>query len=164
MKYKALIVSLILFLLLAPATSAYTLDSSGVSPERIFKCQPATITANFTGAITSVDVLINNTHIVMINGTRTDYQGRFTMTDNGGGQWLYVYGNDGSITWGNKSISFEVTEGANQTTNTTDDHIFVYSDACTGTGMTSYQNLSLGLGNNTNRFFTGEVNISDNHD
>jgi hypothetical protein len=159
-----IIISLIItaaVILINPA-SAYTLDSSSVKPTAILKCQPVSITANFTGAITSVDVFINNTQQVMtLGGYIQSSNEQFTMTDNGGGNWSYTYGNNANIIWGNKSITFEVTVGAVVTKETTNNYVMVYSDTCTGTGMSSYQNLSLGFGNYTNKFFNGEATLID---
>lgn len=159
---KIVLLTIIITAIVINIASAYTLDSSNVAPTSVFKCQPALITANFTGAVTSVDVLINNSQAVMVlGGVLTDSTEQFTMTDNGGGNWSYVYGNDANIIWGNKTITFEVTVGAAVTKETTNNYLLVYSDTCTGTGMSSYQNLSLGFGNYTNRFFTGEATVVD---
>lgn len=156
---KLVIISFIIALFLLPAVQGYTLDSSSVNPTGIFKCQPAVITANVTGTVTNIDVMINNTVKVMIRGTLIDSKEKYTMTDLGAGHWRYAYGNDPAIIWGNKTIEFEVTEGGLKYVNDTGLHVLVYSDECTGVDIQGYQNISTGLGNYTSKFFTGEADI-----
>lgn len=154
------LVSLIIALLIMQSVaSAYTITGSHVSQTRIFKCQPSTILANTTGAITSIDVILTNTQPVMIQGILQTPSERFTMLDNGGGQWSWIYGNDPAIVWGTKRISFEVNDGSGTFTNTTDDSIFVYSDSCTGANIGGYKNISSGLGNYTRKIYNGEVDF-----
>lgn len=153
------ILSFIISAAIIQNAEAYTLDSSGVTRDKMFKCQKSTITANFTGTITSVDVMINNTFKVMLAGVLTDSQEKYTMSDLGGGQWSYDYGNNAGLTWGVKSIAFDVLSDGVHYTNTSSAQILVYSDTCMGVNIQGRQNISTGQGNYTKRLWTGEVDI-----
>jgi len=153
--------AVILILIIAmwiPGAYAYTLDSSAAIPSKIFKCQPSTIYANFSdfAGITAVNVTIGNNLAVMVNGSSLTPHEDYAMSNAGGGQWTYVYGNNASIIWGNKSIVFNVSTGATWATNTTSSYVFVYSDFCTGTGIT---NVSINGGNYTNRLARDDANF-----
>lgn len=137
-----------------------SLDSHGVSPGKIFKCQTTNISANFTGAVGAVTVYVNISG-VMVNGTAQSEINSYAMINAGGGLWVYYYGNDPAMLWGNKSISFKAD--TNTVTNDTQDHVFVYSDECTGTDIQSYRNTSLrgNFGNYTRALFDGSQNVLD---
>ena len=132
---------------------ATTLDSSGSSPHKIFKCQPSVITANFTGY--TGDVRVNLTHTNNMFPKES-----FVMVNLGSGQYAYTYGNDNTTTWGNKSLSFyRVSDIAE---NLSSSYVFVYSDDCTGSNILGYQNTTYrqtGFGNNTRLLFTGQENL-----
>lgn len=150
---------LVICILLIQSTQAYTLDNSSVTREKMFKCQTSTIIANFSGSITNVDVMINNSQNVMINGSLTDSTEKYTMSNLGGGKWSYDYGNNAAIIWGNKILAFDVTAGGLHYTNTSNRTILVYSDSCTGVNIQGQQNISTGLGNYSRRLWTGELDI-----
>lgn len=76
----------------------------------------------------------------------------YNMTNSGSGRYDYVYGNNNQTAWGNKSVSFIVNEGGVNYTNTSTSYVFVYSDDCIGT---NFSNISIGIGNYTNRLQTG---------
>ncbi len=156
---KLIALSFIIALLIIHAAQAYTFDGSNVSANQIYKCQKSTISANFTGVITSVDVMINNTNPVMIAGIMTDSREKYTMNNIGGGLWQYDYGNNAGATWGVKNIAFDVLAGGVHTTETSAARILVYSDNCIGVNIQGQQNISTGMGNYTRRLWTGEVNI-----
>ena len=139
MKSIVVLLLLVLAALLGP-TSAYTLDSVSVSPDHIFKCQPGTIYGNLSEEVDAVYLKLTVKHDLSVE--------THTMTHQGGGVYKYVYGNDNTTTWGNKTVSFIVTDAAVNYTNSTDYFIFVYSDDCVGTGIS---NISIGIGNYTNR-------------
>ena len=155
--YKLLVGSIIVLGLTAGAMGA-SLDSHGVNPQKIFKCQSTNISANFTGAVNAVTVYVNVSGI-MVNGTAQSENNNYAMINIGGGTWVYYYGNDPAMLWGNKSISFKAD--TNPTANDTQDHIFVYSDECTGTDIQSYRNTSFrgAFGNYTRPLFAGSQNM-----
>lgn len=154
-----IIISLIIAAAIIQSAQGYTLDTSGVSRDKMFKCQASTISANFTGAITSVTVYVNNTAPVLIGGVFTDSKETFAMTDNGGGHWSYAYGNNPAIVWGIKQIAFDVLSGGQDYIEYSGSTILVYSDTCTGVNIQGQQNLSTSTGNYTKRLWTGELNI-----
>jgi len=138
--------------------NAYTLDSSSAIPGKIYKCQPSTVYANFSDftGITGVSVLIDNKFPAMINGTSLMPREVYAMSTTGGGQWTYVYGNNASIVWGNKSIRFNVSTAGGSVVESTGSSVFVYSDDCVGTGIT---NVSVGAGNYTSRLQLDDANL-----
>ncbi len=73
--------------------------------------------------------------------------------------WIYYYGNDPDMLWGNKTIAFKAD--TNTEINTTTARIFVYSDECTGTDIQSYRNTSFRgtFGNYTRPLFAGTQNM-----
>jgi hypothetical protein len=95
----------------------------------------------------------------MVNGAIQEEHNSYAMTNAGGGLFVYYYGNDPGMLWGNKTIAFKAD--TNPTINTTGDHIFVYSDECTGTDIQSYHNTSFrgSFGNYTGALFSGTQNI-----
>lgn len=156
---KIILFSMIITYLVTTHAQAYDFIGSNLTDDEIYKCQASTIYGNFSGAITSVDVKVNNTRLIMIQGVSTQVNESYTMTDNGGGHYSYEYGNDPTINWGLKEITFEVTVGANKYYNKTNLSLLVYRDDCTGANIAGYQNISRGFGNYTNRFYTGEVDF-----
>jgi len=157
--YKLFLAGMIIILGLSGIAWGASLDSHGVETAKIFKCQSSNISANFTGAVGAVTVYINISGI-MVNGSMREEYNSFAMINPGGGLWVYYYGNDPTMLWGNKSIAFKAD--TNPEANLTDDHIFVYSDECTGTDILSYRNVSYrtsGFGNYTRLLFTGQQNL-----
>lgn len=154
MKY-IIYISLLIIIIFTSIVNAYTLDSSNTVPNKIFKCQPSLVSANFTGTITSVNAWINSSSPVMWYGTFQTNQTSKVMTDNSGGYWTATYGNDNTTLYGNKTITFQVTTASGTFYNTTNNYIFVYSDDCIGTGITNYTQLNRsGLGNYTSRLWS----------
>ncbi len=143
-----------------------TIVSSSVSPDKIFKCGESIISLNTLGAVTSVDAIVSPTQMVqpMIPGSgRTTPEWAPTviipMTYNGT-YWNGIFGNDPTLLWGTRSISFNITDGTSIIfpTNLT---IFVYNsiETCTGTGKNSYQNYTHGIGNYTNRLASSDMDL-----
>lgn len=137
-------------------SDAATLDSFNTTPHKIFKCQASIISANYSGSgsIVSVDALINTSRIGLSE--------TLTLTNNSNGNYSGSYGNDNTIQWGNKTVSFLVTTAGGTYINSSTAYVFVYSDVCTGTNIQSYKNVSLrsgGFGNYTRPLFTGEKNL-----
>jgi hypothetical protein len=154
---KLFLAGLMIVIGLTTGAMGASLDSHGVSPEKIFKCQSTNISANFTGAVGAVKVYVNISGI-MVNGTIQSENNNYSMIYSGG-TWVYYYGNDPAMLWGNKSISFKAD--TNPSVNNTQDHIFVYSDECTGTDIQSYRNTSFrgAFGNYTRQLFAGSQNM-----
>lgn len=154
---KALLISMLLFIFILQPSNGYTLSNSTVVPNKIFKCQPATIYANFSdfAAITDVWVFPNKT--VMLNGSYVLGYNRIQMTNFGGGQYRVAFGNNASLIYGNKTLTFQVYEGATVSYNETTTYVVVFSDTCTGTGLTNYTALNgsfSNFGNYTSRLWT----------
>jgi len=158
MKYYVIskIIALIVLLgLLAIPVSAYTLDSSGAHPDKIFKCQLATVIANFSdyGSITSVTAIFINERI-MSQGLSVYNTSSIAMTDSGSGVWSTTFGGNPTMYWGERTILLSVNDGSAIATNKT---ILVYSDTfteCSGT-ITSYQNVNSGLGKYNSMLYDG---------
>lgn len=148
---RILPIVILIFMLVNPAFGALT--SNTVSTYRIFKCQPVTYTATFDGGYVA-DVFVN---LTPTNGYPVE---SYLMANLGGGSYSYTYGNDPTLHWGNKSISYYQATGGIETT--TNNFTFVYSDACTGANIGGYQNVSYrqsGFGNYTRTLFSGEKNL-----
>ncbi|KAB2942417.1 MAG: hypothetical protein MPEBLZ_04355 [Candidatus Methanoperedens nitroreducens] len=156
--WASVILAIFILLIFTVAAGAYTLSSSSATPSKIYKCQPSVISATFSdfAAITAVTVIIENKNAILVNGTSLTPYEEYAMANAGGGQWTYTYGNDPTIVWGNKSISFNVSTAGGYAINTTTSYVFVYSDICTGTGIS---NVSIGIGNYTNRLARDEGNL-----
>lgn len=156
--YKLFLAGLIIVIGLTTVSLGASLDSYGVNPQKILKCQTTNISANFTGAVGAVTLYVNISG-VMVNGTTQSEINSYAMINIGGGTWVYYYGNDPAMLWGNKSISFKAD--TNPSANDTQDHVFVYSDECTGTDILSYRNTSFrgNFGNYTRSIFDGSQNI-----
>lgn len=161
---KNYIVILFILMMLPMVASAYTLDSSGANPNAIYRCQPSTITANFSGGgtITAVSLVLVNTaenlHAIPYKNGILNYSNEeIPMSYNAGtGIATYTYGNDANTMNGYKSISFKVTDGVT-TTVSTGAHLMVYSDTCVGTNAQGYQNITAGTyvgGKYTKQLFT----------
>ncbi len=121
--------------------------NSSVYPHQIFKCQSAKIYANFS--ITDLDGVIMNLTQRYKSGTES-----VEMVDLGEGTWYYEYGNDNITTSGNKTITFRETKDDYYYLSGGSNFIFVYPDACTGTDLGSWRNISLGTGNYTSKLQT----------
>lgn len=149
--YRLLLgIALILIGLSISASSVPVLTGSNSSPHKIFKCQPSTLNATVTGAVGGVFV-----NLTPSNGFPIE---SYLMVNTGGDEFAYTYGNDNTLNWGNKSLSF-YNAGVEFTTNR---FVFVYSDACTGANIGGYQNVSYrtsGFGNYTRTLFSGEKNL-----
>ncbi len=139
-----------------------SLISSSTLPSSIFKCQPSIITATFVGSgITNVFAIVSSTKAVqpMVIGsgriTPETQSTNVTMTSSDGLNWTGTFGNDNTLLWGERSISYVVI---NNGTNTilSSSTIFVYSDACTGTGVQNYTQMPTGLGKYTKKIFNGQ--------
>lgn len=151
------LISILLILMMIPISSAYTVFSTTVSDEEIFKCQPSNINVVFldSAGITNVNITFRNIgNLPMINGLRQYAVETHEMTY-ADGQASYTYGNDNTIIEGYKSITLTVKELGVDTEVNTGQFIRVYSDSCTGINKESYRNISSDKyigGNNTNEF------------
>lgn len=155
---KTIIISFIIAIIIihtSNSASAYTLVSSGASPNAIFKCQPSTISANFTGsgAVTQVWVSLQNTGNLPMRYGIPQYASETYEMVYVAGQALLVYGNNPSLIEGQKTLTFIVKEAGINSTASTGQTFRVYPDKCTGINKQSYLNISrenhVG-GNNTN--------------
>jgi len=151
-----IVMGIIVFIAGMQMGQAATLDSYTVSPNKIFKCQGATILANYSlySDISTLTALLQ------------EREGSYTpvvMSNLGSGHFSGTYGNDNTTKWGNKSITFRVTKADTSTyDNASNAFIFVYSDDCVGTNIQGYQNTSYrttGFGNYTRPLFSGERNL-----
>jgi len=158
MKYYNLSKIIVVVLLLIGTASAYTLDSSGANPNKIFKCQEAIVTANFSNysSITAVTAIFTNQRILLHGITYHNVTTK-SMSNSGLGVWTTTFGGDPNMLWGSRTISFSVTEGT-VTTASTGAKVLVYSDTCTGT-VTNYTQVSSGLGRYTSMLYTGKFSF-----
>lgn len=129
-------------------------QSSGTVPDHIFKCQPSVISVNYTNI---ADIVSVNALVIERDGSQVSY----SMQNMNGGLFQYTYGNDNTTKWGNKTINFQIMTANSSYINLSNPRtfVFVYSDECTGTGITSWRNTNTGLGNYTKPLFTGSQNI-----
>jgi len=156
--YKLFFWGLILTLMMVLNANGATLINTNISPQKIFKCQSTEISVNYSGAVNYVTLYVNITGI-MVNGSMQEEHNNYNMTNATGGQFIYYYGNDPAMLWGNKTISFKADTNPGE--NTTNEHIFVYSDECSGTDIIDYRNTTFrgSFGNYTGAIFRGEKNI-----
>ena len=125
-----------------------TLLSLTVVPHKILKCQASTITAEFgnTANMTGVNLSLET--------VKTGLDEEYPMSNIGGDTYQYVYGNDNTTVWGNKSIYFDVIDINGILTLPGNDYVFVYSDNCIGTNLSGASNISIGLGTYTSSLQT----------
>jgi hypothetical protein len=154
---KKIILILFLMMLLVPSVYASPIIlSSNASPLKIFKCGASIITANF-----SDDSIVNltanfNGQSVLLHGFLYNPTESLTMTWIASGQWQGIYGNDQTLLWGLRQVSFTDELGNNYTTNAT---LFVYSDNCVGTNKTNYTQIPNGLGKYTAKLYNGQFSF-----
>jgi len=153
-----IIISFIISLLVIQNVDAYSLTSSGASPDKIFKCQTTTIFANFSdfAAITSVSVTLTNQRI-QEHGIVYSNVTTLAMTDAGSGTWTASFGGNPNMLRGRRTMSFSVSAGATTTVGSAST-VLVYSDTCTGT-VTGYTGISSGLGRYTNMIYSGQFSF-----
>lgn len=151
----------------ASTTTASTLTSSGVSQLKIFPCGQSVITANFSGGVTSVTAIITNQQI-MKQGVMVGQTTSIPMTDTGSGTWSGTFGNDQTLDWGTRTISFRATDGSGTTTYGSGSSIFVYNVgynqiACGATPVSNYTQVgSGGFGNYTRMLYNGNFTLLGN--
>jgi hypothetical protein len=147
----------ILILILSPSNTQ-AINNSSISPQKIFKCQETAIIVNLSGYTVHYVYVNVNISGIMKNGSAQSESNSYNMTNLTDGTYIYYYGNDQNMLWGNKSVTFTP-----DTMPTIDygDHIFVYSDECTGTNIQGYRNTTFrgSFGNYTGALFTGEQNV-----
>jgi len=153
-----IIISFIVSLIVIQHVDAYSLTSSGANPNKIFKCQTTTISANFSdfAAITAVSVTLIN-EPVRVNGILQYNVTTLSMTDAGSGTWTVSFGGNPNMLRGRRTMSFSVTAGATTSVGSAST-VLVYSDTCTGT-VTSYTGVSSGLGRYTNMIYSGQFSF-----
>jgi len=127
------------------------ITASSTTPSNIFKCGASTINVTFDGVANSVNAILTNSRITEVTN--------ISLTNNSG-VWTGTFGNNASLNWGNRSVSYLINY-LNSVESTS--YVFVYSDNCTGTNIPGYKNTSYrtsaGFGNYTRPLFTGEKNI-----
>jgi len=147
-------------------SSQLTLLTSSASPDKIFKCGYSTISTSFTGSnVTNVFAIISSTQAVqpMIPGsgriTPETQSTNITLTYNGS-YWVGTFGNNSSLLWGNRSVTYVVINNGTETFSSSST-IFVYNSAgtCTGTGQNSYQNYTSSVGNRTSMLVNSNLNL-----
>lgn len=157
---KIILPMLLLGLLVCPASAV--LLTSSINPTHILKCGESTISATFSDAgITTVDAILTSVKPVqpMVPGSgRVTSETETTivsLTDNGT-HWVGTFGNDNTLLWGERTLSFNVTNASESYLYGSSERIFVYSDTCTGTGLTNYtQNTPTLMGNYTKKLWQG---------
>ncbi len=161
--YKIIAVMFFIGLLVSPVSA--TLTSSSANPTKIFKCGESTISATFSDAgITSVNAILTSVKAVqpmIVNNGNNNPISQTTvvsLSDNGT-YWVGTFGDDSTLLWGERAISYNVTNGTGSYLYSSGQTIFVYSDACTGTGKNSYQNYTTGIGNYTNMLAQGDMDL-----
>jgi len=143
---KLILLSFVVSLIFISSASAALLTSD-ITPNQIFKCQPAIISATFSdGGIVSVDAIVSTTESVL-PGWQSGSNVRRTESTTvnlafNGTFWVGTFGNNASLLWSTRSITYLVN---GVTTYPSASTVLVYSDSCTGTGVTSYKNISSGL-------------------
>lgn len=155
------IVALTLFigLIIAPAPVQGALLTSSASPSSIFKCGVSNITATFSDAgILGVTATLSSQKLVQPgwqanSNVLTSESTTITLADNGT-HWVGQFGNNEDLLWGFRVITFSVNTGA-ITSYSSPTRVFVYSDVCTGTDVTSFTGVSVGLGRYTNMLYNG---------
>jgi len=162
--FKNIFYSIFLILLFTNISTSQIL-TSGVSPQSIFKCGESTIFATFDdGGIVSVDAIVAATETVQPMIVGRAGQNRPEMATNiivpltfNGTNWIGTFGNDPTMLWGTRSITYSINSGA--TTYLSSSTIFVYNSGstCSGTGKNSLNNYTRGFGTYTNNLATGVV-------
>lgn len=138
--------------------------SSNANPTHILKCGESTISATFSDAgITTVDAILTSVKPVkpMVPGSgRVTTETETTvvpMTWNGT-YWVGTFGNDADLLWGERTVTYLI-DGTNSFSSSST--VFVYSDTCTGTGLTNYtQNTPSLMGNYTKKLWQGMDPVS----
>jgi hypothetical protein len=141
----------------APAAANATITTN-ITPKKIFKCQETEILINLSGYIVHYVYVNVNISGIIKNGSAHSEANSYNMTNLTDGRYVYYYGNDPNMLWGNKTITYKPDT---MTLIDYNDHIFVYSDECTGANIQGYRNTSFegSFGNYTGAIFRGEENI-----
>ena len=144
--------------------SALTLDSATAYPYRSYACQPITLYANFTGV--PPDVVYANINIeqaIFEHNVVISQAHNITMTTSGGGIWSATWGNDQTIHWGQRSITYNTYTVGILNTFSVSNVVFIMNSGCIGTGKTNYtQTAPSGLGKfETLMWQNPELNILD---
>ena len=160
---KIIVAMLFIGLLVSPVSA--TLLTSSASPDKIFKCGESTISANFSDAgITSVNAILTSMKavqpMIVNNGNNNPIMQSTTVAlSYNGTYWVGTFGDDSTLLWGERAISYNVTNGTGSYLYSSGQTVFVYSDECTGTGKNSYQNYTTGIGTYTNMLVQNDTNI-----
>ncbi len=158
----------IIFTLFFTNISSAALLTSNANPTSVFKCGESTISATFNDVgISSVTAWANATGLVspMIPGSgRVTPEMAAPISDSlsyNGSAWVGTFGDDSSMLWGTRSISYVVVVNGGTHIYPSSSTVFVYNNAgtCTGTGKNSYQNYTSGIGTNTNRLVQGDMDL-----
>jgi len=161
---KKVLIFLILISLLINSSSAAILTSDA-TPNKTFKCGTSTISATFSdGGIVSVNAYLNSTQAVqpMVPGSgriTPETQSTTVPMAFNGTYWVGTFGNDNTILWGTRGITYGVNTGAT-TYYTSSTGVFVYGGQCTGTNIQYYNQTNPGIGNYTNMIWNGTGNMN----
>lgn len=137
--------SFIILILVIQHVDATSVTSATVLKDKMFKCEPNTLTVVFSDdVITSLTAKLSGQEI-MEHGLVISPEDSVTMTKIANGQWQGTYGNDATLKWGTKTITY-IDNGSNTYAGGS---LFVYGDICTGTGVTKYTQVSSGMGRYT---------------
>jgi hypothetical protein len=157
--------SVVIVLLLINNSSA-TLLTSSATPTSIFKCGASTITSTVSDTgITSFNATLSSLRPVqpMMPGSgRTGFETQSTIINmtNISGVWTGTFGNDATLLWGTRSITYNVTNTTGSHVYSSSTTLFVYSDACVGTNKQNYTQINpTGMGNYTSRLWTSDMNL-----
>jgi hypothetical protein len=159
-----ILLSVVIVIMLVQGSSAVLLTSSA-NPTSIFKCGESTISATFSdGGIVSVNAIFNPTDAVnpMIPGSGRNIPEMAAPINislaNNGTTWVGTFGDNPTMLWGTRSITYLINGVISYPSSS---QVFVYNSAgtCVGTGKNSYQNYTQGIGNNTNRLVTGDMDL-----
>ncbi len=146
----------------------FTLTSLSATPNKIFKCQPSAISATFSGtSITSAYAIFTSEKPVspMVVGSgeiRPTVESTKVILSSDGTYWNGTFGNNENLLWGNRIISFEVTNASGTDIVGSGGAIFVYSDKCTGTGVTNYMQVGNTMGRYTKMLYNGNFTFFGN--
>lgn len=150
---------ILLILILTIGNSSAALLTSSATPSSIFKCGSSTISATFSDVgITGVNATLTSTQAVqpMIPGSGRivpEMQSTHVNLTNNSNTWAGIFGNDATLLWGTRSITYEVLNGGTNIypSSTT---VFIYSDTCVGTNKTNYTQIITPMGNYTRILIT----------
>lgn len=163
---KIIIIIFLLGLLSCPAEAATGISTSSANPDKIFKCGESTISATFfDDGVYSVNAIFTSEKAVqpMVPGSgrvTTETETTTVPMTHNGTHWVGTFGDNSNLLWGYRTITYEVNRGIGGTyIYVSSTKVLVYSDECTGTGVSNYTQVSSGLGKYTRMLYNGQYSF-----